>query len=101
VAKITGVKQILIFQGLKMSVFNTDDDLGIPEEPVKSVEMEDVSANEMDTAPAAGDDEPAAEEGAGSPVDMERNSPIGMLCDFFLFFILAPPLIVKLAEDLV
>jgi hypothetical protein len=66
-----------------MSLLNTDEDLGIPEEPVKSVEMEDVSATEMDTAPSVGEEEPAetetpaAHENQGSPVDMERNSPIG------------------------
>jgi len=72
--------QILIFQNLKMSLLNTDVDLGIPEEPVKSVEMEDVSASEMDTAPCVAEEEPLAsvsQEAAGSPVDMDRNSPIG------------------------
>jgi len=66
-----------------MSLLNTDEDLGIPEESVKSVEMEDVSATEMDTAPSVSEEEPAetetlaAQENQGSPVDMERNSPIG------------------------
>lgn len=66
-----------------MSLLNTDEDIGIPEEPVKSVEMEDVSATEMDTAPSVAEEEPAetdtlaSQENQGSPVDMERNSPIG------------------------
>jgi hypothetical protein len=69
-----------------MSLLNTDEDLGIPEEPVKSVEMEDVSATEMDTAPSVSEEEPAEtetlaaqENQASSPIDMERNSPIGKL----------------------
>ncbi|CAB3362731.1 Hypothetical predicted protein [Cloeon dipterum] len=77
-----------------MSVFNADDDILSNDEPVKSVEMEDISATEMETAPCSDQDIGCTStkgeippesgvpiegghplDGAGSPIEMDRNSP--------------------------
>ncbi|XP_059471481.1 zinc finger MYM-type protein 4 [Neocloeon triangulifer] len=61
-----------------MSLLNNDDELPSAEEPVNSVEMEDVSATEMDTTPCTNQDEPiegaGPVEGGSSPIEM--GSPI-------------------------